>query len=416
MPAWNEHSMQADGGMLGFRESRFSDSAVCRGALGAVPFRGTRGLSLRSRGFASENLKPPVAGAFAAGVSQPSPRHCTNSGSSSYRPFFAQAVCPQQGGGVFADITNNVSAAASRPDKAKPWKQSLPPSAVATVAEPALGAAHASEERTPADARDVDATDVQCAHEYAADFFDSLFREELRFQPRPDYMDTQTDITGKMRTILLDWLVEVHMKYRLRPETLYLAVNLIDRYLAKATVQRKRLQLVGVVAMFIAAKYEEINPPGLKDWVYITDNAYTKEDAVLMECAMLTALGFQVMVPTAAHFFEGFQKANGCDDVHREVVQYLMELALLDLQMLQYSPSDLVAAALLLSNELLGRREAWPPAMAERTRHSEEGLRTCVAELRRLLDADRAATGGQLQAVSRKFAAPQRFAVSKMRF
>merc|ERR1719265_868305 len=103
------------------------------------------------------------------------------------------------------------------------------------------------------------------------------------------------------------------MKYRLRPESLYLTINLIDRYLSKMPVLRKRLQLVGVVAMFIAAKFEEITPPELHDFVYITDNAYTKEDILVMECTMLSTLGFQIVVPTAAHFLDQLQKYNQCD-------------------------------------------------------------------------------------------------------
>merc|ERR1719460_2025597 len=116
------------------------------------------------------------------------------------------------------------------------------------------------------------------------------------------------------------------MKYRLRPETLHLTINLIDRYLSKKQTTRKRLQLVGVAAMFIAAKFEEINPPELHDWVYITDNAYKTDDVLMMECTMLTTLSFQVMVPTAAHFFEGLAKANCCDGVHHDLAQYILEL------------------------------------------------------------------------------------------
>merc|ERR1719199_2421150 len=73
-------------------------------------------------------------------------------------------------------------------------------------------------------------------------------------------MKNQGDINEKMRGILVDWLVEVHLKYKLKPETLYLAVNLIDRFLEKRQVTRKKLQLCGVTRMLIAAKYEEIYP------------------------------------------------------------------------------------------------------------------------------------------------------------
>lgn len=91
-------------------------------------------------------------------------------------------------------------------------------------------------------------------------------------------MEEQPDITEKMRAILIDWLVEVHLKFKLLPETLYLTVNLIDRYLERKTILRDKLQLVGVTCMLIACKYEEIYPPIVKDFVYITDNAYSHQE------------------------------------------------------------------------------------------------------------------------------------------
>jgi cyclin B len=74
-------------------------------------------------------------------------------------------------------------------------------------------------------------------------------------------MEAQPDVNEKMRDILIDWLVEVHLKYKLVPETLYLTVSLIDKYLEKVVVNREKLQLVGVTAMLIASKYEEIYAP-----------------------------------------------------------------------------------------------------------------------------------------------------------
>lgn len=81
-----------------------------------------------------------------------------------------------------------------------------------------------------------------------------------------------------MRSILVDWLVYVHLKFKLQPETLFMAINLIDRYLSKNTIMRNKLQLVGVASLFIASKFEEIYAPELKDFVYVCDNAYTKEE------------------------------------------------------------------------------------------------------------------------------------------
>ena len=89
-------------------------------------------------------------------------------------------------------------------------------------------------------------------------------------------MANQKEINDKMRAILVDWLIEVHSKFKLQKETLFITINIIDRFLEKTVVSKSRLQLVGVTALLIASKYEEIYPPELKDFVYITDRAYSK--------------------------------------------------------------------------------------------------------------------------------------------
>jgi len=252
--------------------------------------------------------------------------------------------------------------------------------------------------------------------EYVPDISERLFRDEERSLPQSDYMDSQPEVTSNMRAVLVDWLVEVHMKHHLCLETLHLTVNIVDRYLAKSAVGRRRLQLIGVTAMFIASKFEEIHAPELDFWVYITASAYTPEDVVLMECTMLTALNFQIMVPTAAHFLPLLQKANGCDDVHGALVEYIVELGLLDTRMLCYPPSHIVSAALLLSNELLGRVPVWPATMAQLSRRTGPVLRGCVEVMRELLELDRAALEGQPRTVHRKFSAVQHHSVATMAF
>jgi cyclin B len=111
-----------------------------------------------------------------------------------------------------------------------------------------------------------------------------------------------------MRAILVDWLIEVHYKFKLMPETLFLTVNLIDRYLEKCDVIRTKLQLVGVTAMLIACKYEEIYAPEVRDFVYITDKAYTREEILAMEFSMLSTLDFNVCSPSSFRFLERFSK------------------------------------------------------------------------------------------------------------
>lgn len=128
----------------------------------------------------------------------------------------------------------------------------------------------------PDDIDERDADDPLCATSYVQDMYEHFRNKEVHTSVRPVYMEDQQFINERMRSILVDWLVEVHLKFKLVPETLYLTVNLIDRYLAKTEVSRPKLQLVGVTALLIASKYEEIYPPELRDLVYICDRAYSK--------------------------------------------------------------------------------------------------------------------------------------------
>lgn len=123
-----------------------------------------------------------------------------------------------------------------------------------------------------------DAEDPLCATEYVQDMYDYFRMKEASTSVRPVFMESQPHINERMRSILVDWLVEVHLKFKLVPETLYLTVNLIDRFLERKEVSRPKLQLVGVTSLLIASKYEEIYPPELRDLVYICDRAYTRNE------------------------------------------------------------------------------------------------------------------------------------------
>ena len=130
------------------------------------------------------------------------------------------------------------------------------------------------------DERDTD--DPLCVTSYVQDMYEHFRTKEGSTSVRPVYMEDQQYINERMRSILVDWLVEVHLKFKLVPETLYLTVNIIDRYLATTEVTRPKLQLVGVTALLIASKYEEIYPPELRDLVYICDRAYSKNEVRLI--------------------------------------------------------------------------------------------------------------------------------------
>ena len=122
--------------------------------------------------------------------------------------------------------------------------------------------------------------------------------------PVTNFMDYQKDINPSMREILNDWLIEVHQQFSLIQETLYLTVAVLDRFLQEegATISTKQLQLVGVTSMLIAAKYEEMYPPEVDDFVYITDKAYKQSEILQMEMRILKTLDFDLGRPLPINF------------------------------------------------------------------------------------------------------------------
>ncbi|XP_015275077.1 PREDICTED: cyclin-A1 [Gekko japonicus] len=193
--------------------------------------------------------------------------------------------------------------------------------------------------------------DIVGIGEYAEDIHCYLREAEVRYRPKPCYMRKQPDITTCMRTILVDWLVEVGEEYKLHTETLYLAVNYLDRFLSCMSVLRGKLQLVGTAAILLAAKYEEIYPPEIEEFVYITDDTYTKKQLLRMEHLLLKVLAFDLTVPTINQFLLQYLQRHGVCLKTENFARYVAELSLLEADpFLKYLPSQMAAAAYCLAN------------------------------------------------------------------
>ena len=123
-----------------------------------------------------------------------------------------------------------------------------------------------------------DADQKDPAASYVDDMYKHFRTRESATSARPGYMETQRHVNQTMRSILVDWLIEVHLSFDFVPETLFLAVNLVDRYLERAQVSCDKLQLAGISCFFVASKYEEINRPELRALVHLSDHAYTRQD------------------------------------------------------------------------------------------------------------------------------------------
>lgn len=220
--------------------------------------------------------------------------------------------------------------------------------------------------------------------EYAAEIHTYLREMEVKTRPKAGYMKKQPDITNSMRAILVDWLVEVGEEYKLQNETLYLAVNYIDRFLSSMSVLRGKLQLVGTAAMLLASKFEEIYPPEVSEFVYITDDTYTKKQVLRMEHLVLKVLSFDLAAPTIQQFLTQYFLHQSVSKQVESLAMYLGELSLVDSDpFLKYLPSQTAAAAYILANNTV-TGGSWPNSLVEMSGYSLEDLMPCVEDLHRM--------------------------------
>jgi cyclin B len=161
-----------------------------------------------------------------------------------------------------------------------------------------------------------------------------------------------------MRSILIDWLVEVHLKFKLLAPTLFLTINVLDRFLESTPIARNKLQLAGVSALLVASKYEEIYPPEIADLVYMTDKAYTKPEIIKMEQTILAKVGFTLGTPSICEFTERFLKIGSSDKTAKNLSYFISERMLQEMRMLSYAPSIIAASGVCLARQAL-QHDAW---------------------------------------------------------
>ncbi|KAJ6505944.1 cyclin [Mycena vulgaris] len=220
---------------------------------------------------------------------------------------------------------------------------------------------------------DVDIHDTTMVSEYAEDIFEYMSDLEEKMMPGADYMTHQNEITWAMRQTLVDWLLQVHLRYHMLPETLWIAVNIVDRFLTHRTVSLIKLQLVGVTAMFIAAKYEEILAPSVEEFVYMTENGYNKEEILKGERIMLQTLEFRVSHYCSPYsWMRKISKADDYDIQTRTLSKFLTEVTLLDYRFLRVKPSLVAAVGMYCARRMLDG--AWNEAFVFYSGYTEDQL------------------------------------------
>lgn len=189
-----------------------------------------------------------------------------------------------------------------------------------------------------------DKNNIQMISEYANDIYAYLMRLENIYAIRSNFLENQMDVTPKMRSVLLDWINEVHHQFNLEVETFHMTVSMIDRYLqSTSSTPRKHLQLVGVTALFMASKYEEMMPPEINDFVYVTDDTYSKRQILQMEMKIFKALDFNLCKPLPIHFLRRYMKAAGSSNERQYLAsKYFIELASIDYELTSCKPSEVI--------------------------------------------------------------------------
>jgi cyclin B len=253
--------------------------------------------------------------------------------------------------------------------------------------------------------------DPQSVHEYVNDIYAYLMLKERTDKLTPNLLSRQTDVTEKMRAILIDWLVEVHRMFKLLPETLFLAVSIIDRYLESKIVAREKLQLVGITSMLIASKYEEIYAPECNDFVYISDSAYTKEEILTMEQNILNVLDFNLTHPSPLHFLRRYSKAAGSDYTAHTLCKYLIELTLIDVKMLKYTSSQIAAGSVYIARSMMKKSPLWSSTMEFYSTYGENEVKEVALEMNELLKKIQKSS---LKAIKKKYGTPKFSNVSDM--
>ena len=195
---------------------------------------------------------------------------------------------------------------------------------------------------------------------YTGEYLDEIYNnllsdeEELKYLPKMGYMTWQSDINEQMRAILIDWLVEVHYRFRLKSETLFQTVWIIDTYLSLVEITRAKLQLLGIASLLISCKSNEIYYPHLTEFTDITDGAYVKNELIEMEKKVLKILDFNIIAPTPNDFYNIIAKAFCFDEKQFYLGKYFLESALIDYRMIKYNPSVIACSCAYIVMKFFG--------------------------------------------------------------
>ena len=182
-------------------------------------------------------------------------------------------------------------------------------------------------------------------YEYINDIWDNFIeKEKYNNYSFDSIISIQTDIKDSMRCILIDWIISLQNKFFRKSNTLFLTINLIDRYLSKRSIHRTKFQLLGVTSLFIAFKYEEIHMKNINDFVDLTARAFDKTEILNMEKIIIDLVEFDLDLPLSNDFFDLLSTVYKFDKKEYFFGCFLLEAFLLDINYCKYKQSQIALA------------------------------------------------------------------------
>ncbi|KAG2374356.1 hypothetical protein C9374_010926 [Naegleria lovaniensis] len=224
-----------------------------------------------------------------------------------------------------------------------------------------------------------DANDPQSCVEYVKDIHSHLKKIETKYRADPTYLSKQSIMRHKHRFTVVNWMIEMHQKFQLNNATLFLAVNLLDRFLSLQDVPLKSLQLLAATCMFVAAKYEELQYPVSAEIVEISSHVFSKDELLKMERILLKELDFNITVATVYPFLKRYSKCARCDFNQLALAYYLAELSLLEEASLYYLPSQIASACIYIAGRLCQKKNSWDDVLHYYTGYTEQDIEPCAS-------------------------------------
>ncbi|SMN19885.1 similar to Saccharomyces cerevisiae YDL155W CLB3 B-type cyclin involved in cell cycle progression [Maudiozyma saulgeensis] len=209
------------------------------------------------------------------------------------------------------------------------------------------------------DPDDSDYMDPVLVAEYSDSIYKYMKKLEAKYKPKCDYMEAQTFLDWEFRRTLVDWLVNIHLDLDLIPETLFLAVNLMDRFLSKESITLNKFRLVGIAALFIATKMEEHKVPSLDEVLEALEGQYSAEEIIDSERFILVTLRHRLGWPGPMSFLRKTNKADDYDDEIRTHAKYFLEASLVESKFVACPPSLLAAGAYYISKHMVTSDDSW---------------------------------------------------------